>query len=105
MQILDCPTKQMLADVLTKPLQGVAFKLMKVELMNCSVEYEEDEDEERETSEPLRPLPKGGKGSLQALQECVGNNEISGGATGRRIGVSSRLMRCSRPLVQRRGSE
>ena len=27
-QILDCPTKQMWADVLTKPMQGMAFKRM-----------------------------------------------------------------------------
>jgi len=64
MRIFDCPTEQMWADVLTKPLQGMAFKRMRAELMNCSVEYEEDE--ERETSQPFKPLPKGGKGSLQA---------------------------------------
>ena len=92
----------MWADVLTKPLQGMAFKRMRAELMNCVVEYEEDEDEEQETSQPLRPLPKGGKGSLQAPQECVGNSAISGGTTDRRIGVS-RLVRRSRPLAQRRG--
>ncbi len=68
MRILDCPIKEMWADILTKPLQGMAFKQMRAELMNCLVEYEEDEDEdeEQETSQPLRPLPKGGKGSLQA---------------------------------------
>ena len=104
MQLLDCPTKQMWADVLTKQLHGMSFKRMRVELMNCSVEYEEDEDEEQETSQPLRPLPKGGKGSLQAPQECVGSNGISGGATDRRIGVS-RLVERSRPLAQRRGRE
>ncbi len=104
MQILDCPTEQMWADVLTKPLQGITFKRMRAELMNCLVDYEEDEYEERETSQPLRPLPKGGQGSLQASQECVGNSGISGRATDRQIGVS-RLMRRSRPLVQRRGRE
>jgi hypothetical protein len=75
---------------------------MRAELMNCSVEYKEDE--KRETSQPLKPLPKGEKGSLQTPQECVGNSVISGEATDRRIGVS-RLMRRSRPLVQRRGRE
>ena len=45
MRILDCPTEEMWADVLTKPLQGMAFKQMRAELMNCSVEYQEDEDE------------------------------------------------------------
>jgi hypothetical protein len=95
MQIFDCPTGQMWADVLTKPLQGMAFKRMRAELMNCSVEYEEDE--ERETSQPLKPLPKGGKGSLQAPQECVENSAISRGATDRRVGVC-RLTKRSKPL-------
>ncbi len=68
-RILDCPTKEMWADVLTKPLQGMAFK----QLMNCSVEYQEDEDEdeEQETSQPLRPLPKGEECSLQAPRQSV----------------------------------
>ncbi len=48
MRILDCPTKEMWADILTKPLQGMAFKQMRSELMNCLVEYEEDEDEDEE---------------------------------------------------------
>jgi hypothetical protein len=106
MRILDCPTEEMWADVLKKTLQGMAFKRMRAELMNFSVEYQEDEDEERETSQPLRPLPKGGKGSLQAPHECVGNIGMlgSGGATDRRIGVS-RLVKRSRPLAQRRGRE
>ena len=56
MQLLDCPTEQMWADKLTKPLQGMAFKQMRAELMNCSVEYEEDE--EQETLQPLGPLSK-----------------------------------------------
>jgi hypothetical protein len=74
MRILDCPTEKMWADVLTKPLQGMAFK-----------QYQEDEDEEQGTSQPLRPLPKGEECSLQAPQECVGNIGISGsgGATDR----------------------
>ncbi len=100
MQIFDCPTEQMWADVLTKTLQGMAFKRMRAELMNCSVEY--GEDEEQETSHPIKPLPKGGKGSLQAPQECVENSAISRGATDRRVG-ECRLMKCSKPLVHRRG--
>ena len=95
MQICDCPTEQMWADVLTKPLQGMAFKQMRAELMNCSVEY--GEDEEQETSHPIKPLPKGGKGSLQAPQECVENNTKSARTTVRQIGVS-RLVKHSRPL-------
>ncbi len=28
---IDCPTKEMWADIMTKPLQGTAFKIMRVE--------------------------------------------------------------------------
>ena len=37
-----CPTKQMWADVLTKPLQGLKFRQMHAFLMNCPVNYAED---------------------------------------------------------------
>ncbi len=37
-----CPTEQMWADVLTKPLQGSKFRLMRAFLMNCPLEYHED---------------------------------------------------------------
>ena len=37
-----CPTEQMWADVLTKPLQGVQFRTMRAILMNCPIEYSED---------------------------------------------------------------
>ena len=42
-----CPTKQMWADVLTKPLQGIKFHLMHSFLMNCPIDY----------SDPPEPLP------------------------------------------------
>ena len=37
-----CPTEQMWADVLTKPLQGAKFRLMRAFLMNCPIDYSED---------------------------------------------------------------
>jgi hypothetical protein len=37
-----CPTEQMWADVLTKPLQGAKFRLMRAFLMNCPINYSED---------------------------------------------------------------
>ncbi len=38
-----CPTEQMWADVLTKPLQGAKFRLMRAFLMNCPVDYFENQ--------------------------------------------------------------
>jgi hypothetical protein len=37
-----CPTEHMWADVLTKPLQGAKFRLMRSFLMNCPIDYSED---------------------------------------------------------------
>ena len=36
-----CPTEHMWADVLTKPLQGAKFRLMRAFLMNCPLDYSE----------------------------------------------------------------
>ena len=38
-KIMDCPAGVMWADVLTKPLQGTAFRKMRAQLMNCAMEY------------------------------------------------------------------
>ena len=40
-KVIDCPTEEMWADVMTKPLQGTAFRVMRAELMNCPVNYED----------------------------------------------------------------
>jgi hypothetical protein len=37
-----CPTEQMWVDVLTKPLQGAKFQLMRAFLMNCPIDYSGD---------------------------------------------------------------
>jgi hypothetical protein len=37
-----CPTETMWADVLTKPLQGAKFHLMRAFLMNCPIDYHEE---------------------------------------------------------------
>jgi hypothetical protein len=37
-----CPTKQMWADVLTKPVQGPKFQSMRAFLMNCPIDYSEE---------------------------------------------------------------
>jgi hypothetical protein len=38
------PTEGMWANILTKPLQGQAFRLMRSHLMNCPVDYEDPDD-------------------------------------------------------------
>ena len=37
-----CPTESMWADVLSKPLQGAKFRLMRAFLMNCPTDYSEE---------------------------------------------------------------
>jgi hypothetical protein len=44
-RVFDCPAGEMWADVLTKPLQGMAFRTMRAALMSCPVNYEENEEE------------------------------------------------------------
>ena len=47
-----CPTELMWADVLTKPLQGAKFRLMRAFLMNCPIDYHEDTIPATTTSSP-----------------------------------------------------
>jgi hypothetical protein len=51
-----CPTEQMWADVLTKPLQGIKFRLLRSFLMNCPVDYS-DPPGPRPTSSPRLTTP------------------------------------------------
>jgi hypothetical protein len=36
-RVKDCPTEERWADIMMKPLQGSAFRVMRAELMNCPV--------------------------------------------------------------------
>jgi hypothetical protein len=38
-RVLDCPTEEMWADIMTKPLQRMAFRVMGAELMNCPMHH------------------------------------------------------------------
>jgi hypothetical protein len=53
-KVMDCPTKEMWADVLMKTLQGMAFQTMRAELMNCPDKYknpaEDTEEQERKAT-------------------------------------------------------
>ena len=51
-KVNDCPTEEMWADIMTKPLQGTAFRVMRAKLMNCPVNYEDPEDTK------LKPINK-----------------------------------------------
>jgi hypothetical protein len=78
-RVIDCPAEEMQADVLTKPLQEMAFRTMRAQLMNCSINYK---DEEEKTQSKLMPVHSRGlvtwkdtkPQSLQAPQKCVGLN-------------------------------
>jgi len=45
-KVVDCPSEEMWADIMTKPLQGTAFRVMRAELMNCDVNYEDTPEKE-----------------------------------------------------------
>jgi hypothetical protein len=103
MKVTHCPTKEMWADVLTKPLQGRAFRLMRSKLMNCIVDYE-DREVSKENSPKVaavankgnakssKPRPVTGRVSCRAptqtLQECVGKPQLLGATNRLLVGVS-----------------
>ncbi len=62
-----CPTNQMWADVLTKPLQGQKFRDMRAFLQNCPQDYEDD----TEVTSPIMPQ------DVASSRECVGENTKS----------------------------
>jgi hypothetical protein len=81
-KVTDCPAEQMWADVLSKLLQGIAYRTMRAELMNCPVTYEEEENPD--APEPKRTVALGWKtvtcksrkpAPTKAPQECVGPNK------------------------------
>ena len=41
---MDCPAEKMWVDILTKPLQGLAFRTVRAVLMNCSINYKDEEE-------------------------------------------------------------
>jgi hypothetical protein len=44
-KVINCPVEEMWADILTKPLQGMAFQTMRAQLMNCPINYEDPSNE------------------------------------------------------------
>ena len=66
-----CLTDQMWSDILTKPLLGQQFKLMRAMVMNCPVDYEEANSPEKTTDHMMMYQNDSEKSS----QECVGNDQ------------------------------
>ena len=76
-RVIDCPSKKMWADIMTKPLQGTAFRVMRAELMNCDVNYEDLPEDEM--TQPIHsPRTVSWKSvfatPFKTPQECVGQN-------------------------------
>jgi hypothetical protein len=80
-KVVHCPTEEMWVDVLIKPLQGKAFRVMRSKLMNCSEEYKDSETYDENSAQAkngekqCKASPVAGRMSLQGptqtLQECV----------------------------------
>ncbi len=80
-KVIDCPTKEIWVDITTKPLQGMVFRLMRMELMNCPVNYEDPmEEEDPSIKQHSIPAPRTvTRKSVIATtsktpRECVGQN-------------------------------
>jgi hypothetical protein len=76
-----CPTKQMWADILTKPLQGSKFHQMRAILVHCSIDYSEDPPflpTQLKSSTPILPMNTQIKPTiLPSLRECVAGSSTS----------------------------
>ncbi len=80
-KVVDCPTEVMWADIMTKPLQGTAFRVMRAELMNWDVNFE-DPPEKGESDTVASPKMVSWKSVISTTfktpQECVGQNKNLG---------------------------
>ena len=70
-KIVDFPERVMWSDILTKPLQGTEFRKMRAQLMNCAMEYK---DEEESTTKKRKTLidQTSQQDAIQTVQKCVG---------------------------------
>jgi hypothetical protein len=81
-RVIDCPTEVMWVDIMTKPLQGTAFRVMRAELMNCPVNYEDPSEEEATETKRTQPISalrmvtwkSDVASSFKTPQECVGQD-------------------------------
>jgi hypothetical protein len=102
-RVVDCPTEEMWADVMTIPLQGTAFRIMRSELMNCEINYEDLIEKiplsDKKTISICAPKSVTWKSNLaspfKTPQECVGQDRNrlvprvwSGNLDGRKLGIA-----------------
>ena len=64
-----CPTEKMWADILTKPLQGAAFRTMRRHLQNNPVDYN-DNVEQKLTHPKLLPMIDSAPDRSQPVSHC-----------------------------------
>ncbi len=111
-KVIDCLGEEMWADILTKPLQGMAFRKMRSKLMNCPVNYDKEEEIEKDlTKQNQQPAKTGTKTTTKqvasmSLQECVGHKQFKAIAKDRPVGVARTKQRWRVETSQpKRGNE
>ena len=85
--------------MLTKPLQGTEFRKMRAQLMNCAMEYKDEEESATKKRKTLIDQTSQ-QDAIQNMQECVGryptiklgtrklvSKRIIRGIDGRRTGI------------------
>jgi hypothetical protein len=80
-----CPTGEMWADVLAKPLQGQLFRDMRAFLQNCSRDY--DDDLERQEDERVHHMIKQQVATVTSSRECVDEQSQRGLNSGALVGA------------------
>jgi hypothetical protein len=91
-KVIDCLTKEMWADVMTKPLQGMAFRTMRAKLMNCPINYDEEDEHDtvfgilRDTTKKMGMQTAPKRMASTSLQECVGDEQSRPTAKDRPVG-------------------
>ncbi len=96
-RVIDCPAEEMCADILTKPLQEMAIRKMRKELMNCPVNYEENDKFAEKPARchnlnPVMMMKTANKQLASASpQACVGHKRIQAAVMDRRVGVNGKV--------------
>jgi hypothetical protein len=92
-KVIDYPTEERWADVLMKPLQGMAFRTMRAELMTCQVNYDKNDECESDLANQKQQAARRGtktainRTASMSPQECVGHKRFKSPTTDRPYGV------------------